>query len=595
MQHFSPSLNVAPPVEGVVCAGELMIRAIPRGRLGGLLVRVVPEEGLSLDGASVRIGRRSAYWGTIRPVQSDGTCEVKGLASGPCELLAIAGDRLSGLPQKAEIRVGEITNAELKVYARRCVVIDWKYRLPSGTGDWHAGSNSILTGRSSPLNEWGVNGSPYELTDWDGTGAGVRGMNGDLRPADQADFGVPQVRASKEELRSGGRRVYPIDVGKVFVVRYGYANRGGEGEAVIRIRSIESSLTSSACGDLRQWCRPPVKHREGPQGSLSTKPVHARSRGDSTSKPARITPGSDVSPVPSPAGEPAAASQGEQAGTSLGTDMQTRDKLRLLGRLLDQHETLRAWVLARELRGRLPAGDATFEKHLAELNRQFVDQNVETGNGYLWAHKPAMSEPRWAEIEAKAQERLTYADRARRNTGIAILRISLEKPDAEKSVAVTYGMMLTYSTRDASYSPGSTTAASGQFLLFGRAFVEPAAAGRIEIKALRHESPKLDINVPESGVTCLGELMILSALNPGLGELAVQVVREPGLPPGNALIHIGRDSASWEGGYPVRGDGTCTLDGLVPGPCEVYVEAPDLYRVFVRECRSRQDTSRKWN
>ena len=134
---------------------------------------------------------------------------------------------------------------ELKAYAPRSVVLDWKYRFPSGQGEWHEGTSTVLTGRSAPRDTWGDNSSPYDLTDWDGTGAIIRGMNSGLAPIEAADFEVPRVRASRMQLDTGGRggsltiHGYPIAVGKVFATRYGYPQHGGEGEAVIRIRSIE--------------------------------------------------------------------------------------------------------------------------------------------------------------------------------------------------------------------------------------------------------------------------------------------------------------------------------------------------------------------
>jgi hypothetical protein len=64
-------------------------------------------------------------------------------------------------------------------------------------------------------------------------------MDGAILPAWVTDYDSPQVRASTQEFRAAGRGAYSIAVGKVFAVHYGYANSGGEGEAMIRIRSIE--------------------------------------------------------------------------------------------------------------------------------------------------------------------------------------------------------------------------------------------------------------------------------------------------------------------------------------------------------------------
>ena len=52
----------------------------------------------------------------------------------------------------------------------------------------------------------------------------------------------PRVRATPEHFHHGGSGSYPIAVGKVFAMRYGRPAWGGYGEAVMRIRSIESVI-----------------------------------------------------------------------------------------------------------------------------------------------------------------------------------------------------------------------------------------------------------------------------------------------------------------------------------------------------------------
>ena len=239
LRHACPILRIDVAKDDVVCAGELLLRAIPKQQLGRIIVHVVPEAGLSLDGAVVRVARWFAYWGRGHPLRPDRTCAIDDIAAGRCDIYVEVPKLACSLHHKIDVAAGQNTEVELHAYARRRVVIDWKYCPPSGEGEWRAGSSEVLTGRPASSREWGENGSVYKLTEWDGTSAGISGMNSYLGPAEPADFDVPQVRASMKELRSGGRETYPTAVGKVFAIRYGQSSRGGEGEAVIRIRSIE--------------------------------------------------------------------------------------------------------------------------------------------------------------------------------------------------------------------------------------------------------------------------------------------------------------------------------------------------------------------
>jgi hypothetical protein len=164
---------------------------------------------------------------------------IDDIAAGPCDLYVEVPKRACSLHRQINVTAGQVTEVELHAYACRRVVIDWKYRRPSGEGEWHAGSSEVLTGGRFPLNMFTLDVSSCYLSEWDGTSAGIRGSNGTLLPVWAIDFDPPQVRASSQEFQLRGSRTYPIAVGKVFALRYGWSSRGGEGEAVLRIRSIE--------------------------------------------------------------------------------------------------------------------------------------------------------------------------------------------------------------------------------------------------------------------------------------------------------------------------------------------------------------------
>lgn len=121
------------------------------------------------------------------------------------------------------------------------VVIDWKYRRPNGQGAWGEGSTRFLIRASAPLALWAENRRSEDLIQWEAAGPSIKGLKGRLVPAEPGDFDAPQIRASADRFKSAGHTLYPVAVGKVFAIRYGEASRGGEGEALIRIRSIEPS------------------------------------------------------------------------------------------------------------------------------------------------------------------------------------------------------------------------------------------------------------------------------------------------------------------------------------------------------------------
>jgi hypothetical protein len=163
--------------------------------------------------------------------------------------------------------------------ARR-VEVEWKYRNPAGEGEWHVGTTRMLTGGPAPQNLWELKGSVYELTQWDGKSASIRGMNGRVIPAKLGDFDSGQIQASADQFKSGGQTPYPIAVGKVFAVRYTAGGSDSPGEALIRIRSIEAGAGGSGGGGLSS----------GQSGGSGTSAAGVSSGGSSASGSSNIKP-----------------------------------------------------------------------------------------------------------------------------------------------------------------------------------------------------------------------------------------------------------------------------------------------------------------
>ena len=241
VSHACPRIMIDLPDEGAATAGEILVRAVPVSEMGRLEVDVLPESGLSLAEGRLHVGRRFAPYQSGKPIDPKGHCLMLMMAAGPVQVYVDGGKQLSSIRQQAQIKAGELTKVELKVYSRRIVVFDWKYRLPAGEGEWKTGTTTLLTGDWAPLNNWGVNGSVYALGDWNGTTAGISGVNGSLVPAEPADYTDSQIRATTADWGRADRGVgYPLAVGKAFAVSYGHGK--DRGEALMLVRSIRSAI-----------------------------------------------------------------------------------------------------------------------------------------------------------------------------------------------------------------------------------------------------------------------------------------------------------------------------------------------------------------
>jgi hypothetical protein len=237
LRHACPSLEIELPEDGVDVAGEVLIRAAPADTLGSLKVQVVPESGVLIEGAMLRVGRRFApYQGGTR-IGTGGSCTLAGLAEGSCELYVYGKDFCSQR-QRIEIKRGRVSKVSVPVYGRRGVTIDWMYRFPAGEGDWEEGTTTVTTGSSAPLNLWGQNGSVYSVSDWDGKAATIRPVNGRILPAKPADFDAPRIGVRASDWQTDkARQAYTLEEGKVFAVQYGSGAR--KGEALMRIGEIK--------------------------------------------------------------------------------------------------------------------------------------------------------------------------------------------------------------------------------------------------------------------------------------------------------------------------------------------------------------------
>ena len=547
LRHACPKLAVETPESGVVCAGDLLIRVAPSEDQGAIQVRVLPEPGLPLDNAEVFVGRRLSLLGSSYPLRPDGTCLIEGVAAGPCEPHAWASGVFCSQYHRVQVTAGQTTEVELPAYAYRRVVVEWKYRRLGVEDGWHAGTTTARTGEheSRTLFELdGKNDSAFGLSEWSDAGATIGdGVGWHMLPAEPGDFDPPQVRPSKEQFRQARSEQFPIKVGKVFAMYRLDPSTRDETEAVIRIHTIEPMV--------------PLTSGAGAPGS----------------RPAGLG-------TPAASQVQAVVAQTRPAGGVASMDLQARDDLRLLGQLLERHDAMRARILAERLLGPRTEGDEAFARHLDELDRQLADQEVEVGNGYLWAHKLPEDDPRVQRTMRAMQQRLKWYPRGTRKGGIVGLSIQFEDQDREMGVG-----MLAQGLSAELMSGGNSSwseLCGGQPIILTKGYGEGPFSGSIEIEALRHVCTRLPIDLPESGMAYAGELLIRTVPSEQQGRIRVRVVPEAGVSLVGGKLHIGRHSPSPNRGFPLQPDGTCVIDGVGPGAYGVYAGAPKLFRTLYR-------------
>jgi hypothetical protein len=165
---------------------------------------------------------------------------------------------------------------------------------------------------------------------------------------------------------------------------------------------------------------------------------------------------------------------------------------------------------------------------------------------------------------------------------MAALRIVLEEPSREERFEVKSQIHGTgFMAGGGSINQDLS---SGGFVILGNTSVSDVPpSGCIEIEVLRHTSPKLPIDLPESGIACAGEVLIRSIPNEEQGSIHIQVVPEGRFSLEHSVVRIGRGLIGRKAKYPMQPDGSCLLDGLGPGPYAFCVEAKGMYRTPYRQ------------
>lgn len=267
-----------------------------------------------------------------------------------------------------------------------------------------------------------------------------------------------------------------------------------------------------------------------------------------------------------------------QAGVEPVLHEQTRAELRRLGELLDRGEVLYAELAFQRLAGRVPPGNEILVEHQAELKRQLLEQDVEVKEGYLWARRPPTHGLDWRKMLARAQEYRDMQALAGYTAGLAVLRICLEIPDAEQSIGIGCREVHSFGIRGGRSHSTWANVADGGFVLVGKAYHSGVVFGGLNIEVLRHVTAQLALEIPEDKVICAGELLLRAAPDRTLGQIRVRAVPEPGLSLEGAVVQAGRSFARWEGGHPLGPDGSCMIQAVAAGPCQLNVAAGEELR-----------------
>ena len=179
LQHYSPTIPVSFRDGEVLYLGEILVKRMPDHVTGQLIVNLLPEQGLSLDGGALHVVREESQPRTDSPMPdpdkqtrddarkslrqlgtdypltdnsrfsiplAPGTYTVR---SGDSELFQ--GPEVSGIHISAE----ETTEVDLAALAPRRVTIAWRFRNDLVPQYWNRGVASFLSG--------GGFSTPFEL------------------------------------------------------------------------------------------------------------------------------------------------------------------------------------------------------------------------------------------------------------------------------------------------------------------------------------------------------------------------------------------------------------------------------------------------
>lgn len=235
IMHQSMTFESSVAARGVDYRAEICLLATPRTSTGTLRLRLQPEPGLSPVGGFLALGRSRVRLLDAAPIEADGEVVVSRINPGIYGFYVGKFREFSTEYYNSEIKPGEETTVDMKVFYCRLVTLDWKFRNPAGSGDWKTGQCKIFTGDSAHINHWGQNASVYNLGTWGENGCRIYGMDARILEAKPRHFEKSEIEWKKARFERLGNKPLMVTPGAVYALRYG---KDMVGEALLRVSEI---------------------------------------------------------------------------------------------------------------------------------------------------------------------------------------------------------------------------------------------------------------------------------------------------------------------------------------------------------------------
>jgi hypothetical protein len=238
VSHYSPRITFDFQPGKLLELGTIVLRALPRDKSGRFIVELKPEQGLSRGVTHIHIGRVLDSCTPRVPIGTDSRCVLETIAPGTYKF-GVFTKHYASITHEANIRIGETSKAELPVYARRRVELEWRFRQRGRSDPWQAGSVDLLTGdRWNPWKTWegDDNHSVLGISLWNGRCTSL--LSADCVMCRYQCWWVPMAMATFPESLDG---VMPQDQsGDDHQIQEGmlFATRQTDWEAMIRIRKV---------------------------------------------------------------------------------------------------------------------------------------------------------------------------------------------------------------------------------------------------------------------------------------------------------------------------------------------------------------------
>ncbi|XZE52879.1 SHD1 domain-containing protein [Planctomycetaceae bacterium SH139] len=237
LKHHSAATKLDFNEGQIVCGGEILLKPVPEESVGQLIVRCIPESGVSISGGSISIAPDDFYHGGEFQVGDDGIVMVDiapgkyTVTSFPNRDLELQGPAL----EDVVIRPNNTAEVELKLFRPRIVELEWCCRNPKESLEWQRGISREKSGRTWNESRFWKSYYQLRLSKWDGDNCTIEALNCTslVRSNEKelpTDDGAP---LPSQRARASGRGSFPVVKGAVFECRY------GDFEIMFKVKSVK--------------------------------------------------------------------------------------------------------------------------------------------------------------------------------------------------------------------------------------------------------------------------------------------------------------------------------------------------------------------